>query len=420
MNMARKNGQIVLALLATAAAAWAQTAQLTTLYTFTGGSDGGAPETSLSIGKGGVLYGSTYGGGSFDHGVVFQVAPPATPGNPWTEEAIYNIKGSGVEDYHASGPLAIGGHGVLYGAEILTGDDGKVGSGELYSLTPPAGAGEAWTYKEVYDFGEAGYGPATILMGAGGVFYGSTGVDEADGLGTIFSIKPPAAAGDSWAESALYQFPVGSDGTVSPQIVVGSGGVIFGTLAGSSTSGGVVFSLTPPNSPGSAWTEKPIYTFSFDSGDAADPGPLTLGGDGTLYGVTAMGGPGAGCTGGCATVFSLTPPSSPGESWTETVLYSFSGPEAGVYPNSVLVGPGGVLYGTGTTFGGPAPYGMVYSLTPQASPGAPWTVATLYTFSDDSNGAYPNALTVGADGVLYGTTAGGTVATSGTVFALRP
>ena len=66
-------------------------------------------------------------------------------------------------------------------------------------------------------------------------------------------------------------------------------------------------------------------------------------------------------TGGA--VYRLLPPSVPGTLWSQDVLYSFSSQSA--FPNGILVGSGGVLYGT--TSGGeyPAdPNGTVFQLSP--------------------------------------------------------
>ena len=47
----------------------------TTLYAFTGGQDGSGPYSSLMFGQGGVLYGTTTGGGSYGNGTVFEIVP---------------------------------------------------------------------------------------------------------------------------------------------------------------------------------------------------------------------------------------------------------------------------------------------------------------------------------------------------------
>jgi uncharacterized repeat protein (TIGR03803 family) len=61
----------------------------------------------------------------------------------------------------------------------------------------------------------------------------------------------------------------------------------------------------------------------------------------------------------------LTPPSSPGGAWTETILHSFSGADGdGAIPLAGLVlSSTGILYGT-TSAGGTAGRGTVFAVEP--------------------------------------------------------
>lgn len=161
----------------------------------------------------------------------------------------------------------------------------------------------------------------------------------------------------------LYSFRGSSSGPsvdgANPvsKLVVGANGVLFGTTQdGGAAGAGTIFSLTPPASPGGKWTEVVIYNFQTDfsgKGDGTYPSAaVVIGSGGVLYGTTIYGGNNSFCSGvGCGTVFSLTPPASPSGQWTETVLHVFSGSD-GAYPyGDVVIGNGGVLYGT-TEFGG--------------------------------------------------------------------
>jgi uncharacterized repeat protein (TIGR03803 family) len=182
----------------------------------------------------------------------------------------------------------------------------------------------------------------------------------------------------------LYSFNGGPSDGANPAAALSVAG---GVLVGTTTSGGVgcvpvgcgtVFSLTPPTSPGGSWTEAVLYSFTGISGDGANPyGGIVSGAGGALYGTTAYGG----CA-GCGTVFSLTPPESPNRPWVETVLHSFTGsPNDGSGPSAgVVIGGGGVLYGT-TEYDGALNAGTVYSLTPPASPGSTWTESVLHNFT---------------------------------------
>jgi uncharacterized repeat protein (TIGR03803 family) len=71
---------------------------LGTLYTFTNGNDGAAPAAGVIRDSSGVLYGSTYVGGANGYGTVFQLEPPskasASVVAPWVETTLYSFTGA--------------------------------------------------------------------------------------------------------------------------------------------------------------------------------------------------------------------------------------------------------------------------------------------------------------------------------------
>ena len=100
----------------------------------------------------------------------------------------------------------------------------------------------------------------------------------------------------------------------------------------------------------------------------------------------------------------------------ETVLYSFTGSPDGAGPFAgVIFDTKGNLYGT-TVYGGAYGYGSVFKVTPSGEE------TVLYSFTGDSDGAYPYAgLVFDKKGNLYGTTiAGGANSLDGTVFEVTP
>jgi hypothetical protein len=123
----------------------------------------------------------------------------------------------------------------------------------------------------------------------------------------------------------------------------------------------------------------------------------------------------------CGTVFSVTPPECPGGAWTEVVLYNFTGGSAAAFPGtSVAIGEGGVLYGT-TLGGGIGHVGTLFSLTPPASPGGSWTEAVLYSFAgSSSSGSGASSVAIGEGGVLFGATEFDGTSNDGTIYKLRP
>jgi uncharacterized repeat protein (TIGR03803 family) len=403
----------------TGAAVLAQppSAALRTLYSFSGGNDGLAPYATVTIGSGGRLYGTTFNGGRYQDGVLFSLTPPASAGGPWTQRVLHSF--DGIDGGDPTGAVVFGPGGVLYGTTVgKTNYGGKPIDGTVFSLTPPSAPGGSWSHSVLYSFGD-GFGPlGSLAVGSGGVLYGTTQIGGTYNQGTVFSLTPPASPGGSWTETVLYSF--GSDGKPGAGVAIG-GGMLYGA------AGNSVFSLTPPASPDGAWTESVLYTFTGGL-DGGGPGGLAIGsgpsGHPVLYGMTYEGGAGTcGIYGfGCGTVFSLTPPASPGGSWTETVLHSFTDNPDGAIPYSgagLSIGPNGVLYGT-TELGGTSNDGTVFSLTPPASHGGAWTETVLHSFTGADGSGPLSSPAIGRGGVLYGTTSAGGTANSGTVFSLKP
>jgi uncharacterized repeat protein (TIGR03803 family) len=317
--------------------------------------------------------------------------------------------------------LVFGGRGSLYGSAVY---GGTTNAGTVFSMTPPAAAGGVWTENLIYSFSVLANGtfPTATVVAADSA--GVLGFTEEGGnafLGTVFALTPPSEAGGQWTETDLYDFSSPATGEYPTALIVANG-VIYGTTGqGGSANGGDVFSLTPPASPGGPWVETVLYSFAGGS-DGIGPQSLQMGPDGIIYGTTGQGG-----TANAGVVFSLTPPAAPGGNWSEGVLYAFQSGSDGNSPMGVTIGSGGVLYGT--TLGGgiiangcPFGCGTVFSLTPPAAPGGAWTEAVLYSFNGASDGYGPPAgPTLGSGGVLYGVTGDGdNGAGGGVAFSLTP
>ena len=324
-----------------------------------------------------MLYGTTPYGGSEQCsgepcGTVFSLTPPSTPGGAWTYTTIYSFTG-GSDGAAASGPLAIGSGGVLYGTTNSGGIDCGV-CGAVFSLTPPASPGGTWTKTVIHSFagGPSGWGPEGVVIGRGGALYGLTYGGGTSGLqGTVFAVLPPASPGGAWVARMLHSFKgYPTDGSTPSSLAIGSGGVLYGTTNSGGIDCGVcgaVFSLTPPASPGGAWTEAVIYTFRSWNDSFRT---VVMGRGGVLYGTSSLGGSGTNSAcqvDQCGTIFSLSPPASPGGAWTEAVLHNFAGPPSpsdGDNPQSSLVlGKDGVLFGT-TNGGGASNAGIVFAFRP--------------------------------------------------------
>ena len=269
------------------------------LYSFKNdGTDGINPKAGLIFDAAGNLYGTTSHGSPSHQGTVFELTPAA--GGTWTEKVLHSFINDGMDGgIPEAGPLIFDAAGNLYGT-TFTG--GAYGSGTVFELTPAAGG--TWTEKVLYSFnpfnGADGAAPYDgLIFDAAGNLYGTTEVGGTGGCGgyscgTVSELTP--AAGGTWTEKVLYRFQGGADGAVPV------GGLIFdatGNLYGTACQGGAggcggygcgsVFELTP--AAGGTWTENVLHSFS-DTPDGAGPeGGLVLDSAGNLYGTTDGGGP---------------------------------------------------------------------------------------------------------------------------------
>jgi uncharacterized repeat protein (TIGR03803 family) len=121
---------------------------------------------------------------------------------------------------------------------------------------------------------------------------------------------------------------------------------------------------------------------------------------GSLYGTTQSGG-GTGCGGGgCGVVWKLT--RYVNGKWTATILHVFTGADGANPAGGVIFDAAGNLYGT-TQAGGAYGAGVVFKL--QVNVNGTWTERVLYSFTGGADGANPAAGVIfDPVGNLYGTT----------------
>lgn len=221
---------------------------------------------------------------------------------------------------------------------------------------------------------------------------------------TVTLIAALVLAPGAWAASKykiLYNFTGGTDGgTPYDGLALDTAGNLYGTTtAGGASGNGAVFELAK-NSDGT-WTESVLYSFAGGTDGATPWAAVTFDASGNLYGTTTAGG-----ASGNGTVFKLTKNSD--GTWTESVLYSFTGGSDGANPLwcGVTLDAGGTLYGM-TSAGGSHDLGVVYKLAPNS--GGSWTYGLLHTFAGGKDGSYPQfgILTFNTAGNLYGATSDG-------------
>jgi len=204
---------------------------------------------------------------------------------------------------------------------------------------------------------------------------------------------------EAGGKARCTSLPEGADGGCP------NGGLVFdaaGNLYGASWSGGAygggtVFELTP--NPDKTWTESVLYDFTGGLDGSVPAAPLIIDAQGDLYGTALYGGTGWGV------VFKLTPNS--GGTWTQSVLYTFAGtPDLGHAEGNVIFDAAGNLYGTayegGSAKCGGGGCGGVFKLAP--SQNGTWTESVLHRFNG-ADGADPQGgLVFDANGDLYGAT----------------
>jgi uncharacterized repeat protein (TIGR03803 family) len=231
----------------------------TVLYSFASGTDGLGPQGDLTFDKVGNLYGTTNNGGSPGNGIVFQLAPPATPGGPWTETILHSFVVSEATSPRAA--VIIDRNGVLYGTLA---NDGTFGAGGVFQLKPPATKGGAWTEETIYTFtgGVDGAGPLCRLILHHGKLYGTTVIGGGSGVGTVFELSPPAHHHGAWRETTIHTFACGSDGCFPwAGLTIGQNGTFYGTtqFGGLPSNGGTVFELKLGDD--GVWTEGVLFSF---------------------------------------------------------------------------------------------------------------------------------------------------------------
>jgi uncharacterized repeat protein (TIGR03803 family) len=297
------------------------------LYSFLGGpADGASPKSDgVAFDHSGNLYGVTTAGGipytytgsggyfcALNYptnacGVVYKLAPPATPGAPWTETVLHYFNGP--QGWYPIGSPIFDARGNLYG-EAANG--GRHNIGNVYRLTPPAAGESAWGFKTLYLFGTAttdsGNPGGSLTLHGDGVLYGTTCCN-------VFQLVPPAVTGGAWIENILHNFAGGNDGIFpgAVNLVFDKAGNLYGTTqAGGGNGGcnvygeafcGTAFELSPPAAGSSNWSETILHDFSATAKDGSAPlAGVISGKNGEFYGVTSKGG-----AGGEGAVYAIIP-----------------------------------------------------------------------------------------------------------------
>ena len=202
--------------------------KLKNIHNFNGSNDDGAfPQGGVTLGTDGNLYGTTYEGGSTTSGAVFKV----TPGGSTT--TIYRFTG-GSDGAYPYAPPVEGNDGNFYGTTTAGGNTTVRGGGcgTIYKITP---AGVLTTlYQFDITYGYAPYGP--LVLGTDSNFYGTTTFGTSANAGVVFRISPAGkftllfSFDNTHGETPFAGLVQGADGNFYGTTIYGGttgGGVVF-------------------------------------------------------------------------------------------------------------------------------------------------------------------------------------------------
>lgn len=147
------------------------------LYSFSG-PDGYEPTTPLIFDKKGNLYGTTSAGGGTSCGTVFELLAPS-----WTtEKQLHSFSGS--DGCFANAPVAMDKKGNLYGT---TYQGGAFNAGNVYELPHSGTFKDLFDFTGGAD---GAYPLAGVIFDKAGNLYSTTEAGGASGNGTVFKLTP--------------------------------------------------------------------------------------------------------------------------------------------------------------------------------------------------------------------------------------
>src|SRR5215469_797220 len=153
----------------------AGTATETVLYSFTGRT-GDQPTAGVARDKAGNLYGATYFGGTSGQGVVFEVAADGT------ESTLYNFTGGSDGGEPLYGGVIVDKNGNVYGTAQIGGADNY---GVVYKV---ATDGTETVLYSFTDGSDGAYPSSTLVSDKTGNLYGTASDGGANGNGTVFEL----------------------------------------------------------------------------------------------------------------------------------------------------------------------------------------------------------------------------------------
>jgi uncharacterized repeat protein (TIGR03803 family) len=251
------------------------------LYSFTGGADGANPYyADVIFDKAGNLYGTTVGGGANNLGVVFELSPNGNGG--WTETVLHSFAG-GIDGQSPYSGLVLDPFGNLYGT---TYGGGAYGVGVVFQLK--RGSGGLWTENVIHTFDvKTGSSPAGgLVFDSKGDLFGTTQGGGANKVGLVYMLQ--YLGKNKWTPRVIHNFTGGADGgyPYAERLIFDKLGNLYGTTEGGGVNNwGVVFKLFQSSK---GWKEQVLYQFN-GAVESNPFSGVIMDGSGNLYGTCANG-----------------------------------------------------------------------------------------------------------------------------------
>jgi uncharacterized repeat protein (TIGR03803 family) len=175
------------------------------VHPMNGSTDGASPYAALIEGTNGNFYGTAETGGSNGNGTVFEMTASGTVA---TLTTLYAFTG-GTDGGNPYTALTAGTDGNLYGT---TSAGGQYGFGTIFSITTSGSLNTLYSFTGAADGANP---RGTLLSGSAGSFYGTAVNGGSGAFGTVFQFTPPSSLNTVYAFTSGTTFQVGIDFSVS-------------------------------------------------------------------------------------------------------------------------------------------------------------------------------------------------------------
>jgi uncharacterized repeat protein (TIGR03803 family) len=251
----------------------------TTLHTF-GGPDGSEPLAGLIQATNGDLYGTTYLGGSEGDGTIFKI----TPSGAFTTLHSFCSQSGCADGENPFAGLIQGIDGILYGTTF--GGGSAKGFGTVFKITPSGTLTNLHSFCAQSGCPDGKFPQTGLIQASNGNLYGTTISGGAYGDGTIFEITPNGKLTTLYSVCSQSGCPDGN--YLYAGLIQATDGNLYGIMdVGGANGAGTIFKITLS---GTLTTLYNFCSQSGCPDGQYPSAGLVQGTDGNLYGTTADGG----------------------------------------------------------------------------------------------------------------------------------